>query len=98
LAGTVEAILLTVLRFARNGAELALEVVVLAAADVPDELLVLLELPQPARTSATPARARIEGLGTEVSPMVRVSDLYDSGFTENFPAAWVRRARPGPPL
>jgi hypothetical protein len=64
--------LLTVLRFARKGAELALEVVVaaLAAADVPDELLVLLELPQPARTSATPTRARIDVLGTETSPVV----------------------------
>jgi hypothetical protein len=74
LAGTVEATLLTVLRFARNGEELALEVVVLAAADVPDELLVLLELPQPARTSATPTRARIDVLGTGVSPVVRESD------------------------
>jgi hypothetical protein len=66
LAGTVEATLLTVLRFARNAEELALEVVVavLAAADVPDELLVLLELPQPARTSATPTRATIDVLGT----------------------------------
>jgi hypothetical protein len=72
LAGTVEATLLTVLRFARKGAELALEVAaVLAAADVPDELLLLLELPQPARTSATPARARIHVLGTGVSPVVR---------------------------
>jgi hypothetical protein len=67
--------MLTVLRFARKGEELALEVVVavLAAADVL-ELLPLLELPQPARTSATPARARIDVLGTGVSPMVRVSD------------------------
>src|ERR1700691_4771388 len=71
LAGTVEATLLTVLRFARKGAELALEVAagavvgVVAAADVLGELLVLLlELPQPARASATPTRARIDVLGT----------------------------------
>ena len=35
------------------------------------ELLVLLELPQPATASATPARARIDVLGTGVSPVVR---------------------------
>jgi hypothetical protein len=73
LAGTVEASLLTVLRFVRKGAVLALEVVVavLAAADVLDELLPLLELPHPARRRATAARARIDGLGTGVSPVVR---------------------------
>jgi hypothetical protein len=76
LAGTVEARLLTVLRFVRKAAELALEVVVavLAAADVLDELPLLLELPHPARTSATPSRARIDVLGTGVSPVVRVWD------------------------
>ena len=76
LAGTVEATLLTVLRFARKGAELAFEIVVaVLAADVLGELLVLLlELPQPASTSATPTRARIDVLGTGVSPVVRVSD------------------------
>ncbi|MFZ2049304.1 MAG: hypothetical protein WAU69_00065 [Solirubrobacteraceae bacterium] len=65
MAGTVEATLLTVLRFARKGEELALEVVVavLAAADVLEELLPL-ELPQPATASATPTRARIDVLGT----------------------------------
>jgi hypothetical protein len=88
LAGTVEARLLTVLRFARKGEELALEVVVavLAAADVPDELLVLLELPQPARTSATPARARIDVLGTGVSPVFE-------GRTKRFLIAVLRSAR-----
>src|ERR1700677_1953969 len=84
LAGTVEATLLTVLRFARKGAELALEVAVLAAADVLDELLVLLELPQPARTSATPARARIDVLGTGVSPVVR--GIGRDGFPDRSPA------------
>ena len=81
LAGTVEATLLTVFRFARKGAELALEVAagavvgVVAAADVLGELLVLLlELPQPARASATPTRARIDVLGTGVSPVDRESD------------------------
>jgi hypothetical protein len=66
LAGTVEATLLMFVNLARNGPELALEVVVavLAAADVLDWLLVLLELPQPAIASATPARARIDDLGT----------------------------------
>jgi hypothetical protein len=64
LAGIVEAILLTVLRFARKGSELEVVVAALAAADVPDELLVLLEPPQPARASATPTRARIDVLGT----------------------------------
>jgi hypothetical protein len=69
LAGTVEATLLIVLRFARKGEEPALGVVVavLAAADVLDELPVPLEPPQPARTSAIPARARIDVLGTGVS-------------------------------
>jgi hypothetical protein len=57
--------LLTVVRFARKGVELVLEVVVaaFAAADVLEELL--LELPQPARTSVTPARAMSEIRGTE---------------------------------
>jgi hypothetical protein len=64
LAGIVEATLLTLFRFARNGAELALGVAVLTADGVLDELLVLLELPQPATASATPARARIDVLGT----------------------------------
>jgi hypothetical protein len=45
-------------------------VLALAAELVLDELLVLLELPQPARTNATP-RARIDVLGTGVSPVVR---------------------------
>jgi len=35
---------------------------------------VLLELPQPARTSAIPTRARIDVLGTGVSPVFGVSD------------------------
>jgi hypothetical protein len=75
LAGTVEASLLTLVNLARNGPELCVDaVVVLAAADVLEELLLLLELPQPAKTSATPARARIDVLGTGVSPVVRVSD------------------------
>jgi hypothetical protein len=68
LAGIVEATLLTLVNLARNGPALALGVVVavFAAADVldEDELLVLLELPQPAIASATPARARIDDLGT----------------------------------
>src|SRR5580692_3463850 len=75
LAGTVEATLLTVVKFARNGPELVLEVVVevvvLTAAGALEELLVLLELPQPATASATPTRARIEVLRTGVSPVVR---------------------------
>jgi hypothetical protein len=66
LAGTVEATLLTVLRFARKGAELEVVVALLAAADVLDELPVL-ELPQPASTNATLARARMDSLGTGVS-------------------------------
>jgi hypothetical protein len=64
LAGTVEATLLTFVNFARNGPEFALVVAVFAAADVLEELLVLLELPQPAIASAMPARARIDVLGT----------------------------------
>jgi hypothetical protein len=76
LAGTVEATLLTLVNLVRNGPELALEVVVavLVAADVLEELLVLLELPQPATASATPTRARIDVLCTGVSPVVRESD------------------------
>jgi hypothetical protein len=77
LAGTVEATLLTLVNLARNGPELGVDsagVLALAAAAVVLELLVLLELPQPARTSATPTRARIDVLGTGVSPVVRVSD------------------------
>jgi hypothetical protein len=86
LAGTVEVILLTVLRFVRKGAVLALEVVVaaLAAVDVLDELPLLLELPHPARTSATAARARIDVLGTGVSPMVR--GIGRGGFPDRGPA------------
>jgi hypothetical protein len=66
LAGTVEATLLMFVNLVRNGPELALEVVVavFAAADVLDELLELLEPPQPAIASARPARARIDVLGT----------------------------------
>jgi hypothetical protein len=74
LAGTVEATLLTLVNLARNGPELGVDavvVVVLATALALDELPVLLELPQPARASATPARARIDVLGTGVSPVVR---------------------------
>jgi hypothetical protein len=67
LAGTVEATLLTALRFARKREEFALEVV-LATANVLEELLRLLELPQPAITSATLARARIDILGTGCLP------------------------------
>ncbi|HEY4812826.1 MAG TPA: hypothetical protein VIH71_17400 [Solirubrobacteraceae bacterium] len=48
---------------------------VVAAADVLGELLVLLlELPQPARASATPTRAIIDVLGTGMSPVDRESD------------------------
>jgi hypothetical protein len=81
LAGTVEATLLMFVSLARNGPELALEVVVavFAAADVLDELL--LELPQPARTSATPTRARIDVLGIETSPVV-----WDRGMRRFFRA------------
>jgi hypothetical protein len=77
LAGTVEATLLTLVNLARNGPELGVDsagVLALAAELVLDELLVLLELPQPATASATPTRARIDVLGTGVSPVVRVSD------------------------
>jgi hypothetical protein len=88
LPGTVEATLLTVVRFVRKGAELAVVVAAFAAADVLGELLVLLELPQPARTSATPTRARIDVLGTVVSPVVRVSDA----------AAFLLAAPPRPDL
>jgi hypothetical protein len=74
LAGTVEATLLTLVSLARNGPELAVDsagVLTLAAELVLDELLVLLELPQPATASATPTRARIDVLGTVVSPGIR---------------------------
>jgi hypothetical protein len=67
LAGTVEAILLTLVNLARNGPELGGDctgVLALAAELVLEELLVLLELPQPASASATPTRARIDVLGT----------------------------------
>jgi hypothetical protein len=86
LAGTVEATLLTALRFARKGEELALEVVVavLAVADVLEELLLLVELPQPAMTSATLARARIDVLGTGMSPVVR--GIGRDGFPDHSPA------------
>jgi len=75
LAGTVEATLLTLVNLARNGPEVDVDsagVLALAAELVLDELLVLLELPQPATASATPTRARIDVLGTGVSPVVRV--------------------------
>jgi hypothetical protein len=70
LAGSVEPSLLTLVNLVRNGPELGVDsagVLALAAELVAelDELLVLLELPQPAKTSATPARARIDSLGTE---------------------------------
>src|SRR5580704_413610 len=88
-AGTVEAILLTVFRFARKGVALALEVVAaaLAAADVLGVLLVLAELPQPATASATPTRARIDVLGTGVSPVD--SGIGRDGFPDQRPRpAW----------
>src|ERR1700722_13471960 len=59
--------MLTLVNFERNGPGLgagAAAVLALAAAVVLDELLLLLELPQPARVSATPAMARIDVLGT----------------------------------
>ena len=63
--GTVEATVETVLSGERNG----VLVVAVAAAGVLagaalELLLLLLELPHPASTSATPARARIDDLGT----------------------------------
>jgi hypothetical protein len=67
LAGTVEATLLTLVNLARNGPEFGVDsagVLAFAAELVLDELLELLELPQPARASATPTRARIDVLGT----------------------------------
>src|SRR5271166_2780637 len=66
MAGTVDAMLETVFRDGRNGV-LAVAVVaagVLAGAALELLLLVLLELPHPASMSATPARARIDDLGT----------------------------------
>src|ERR1700679_54914 len=75
LRGTVEATVETVLSGARNGV-LAVAVVaagVLAGAALELLLLLLLEPPHPASTSAMPARARIDDLGTGRSPVVRVS-------------------------
>jgi hypothetical protein len=85
LAGTVEATLLTVPRFARKGDELALVVVVvatLAVAVVELEELVLLELPHPARARAMPARARIDDLGTGVFSCSSVSGTKQLAVTE----------------
>jgi hypothetical protein len=62
LDGTVEATVETVLNGERNGV-LVVAAGVLAGAAL-ELLLLLLELPHPARTSATPARARIDDLGT----------------------------------
>jgi hypothetical protein len=69
LAGSVEPSLLTLVNLARKGPELGADWAgaLALAAELElelDELLVLLELPQPANTSATPARARIDSLGT----------------------------------
>jgi hypothetical protein len=67
LAGTVEASLLTLVNFARNGPELGGDcagVVALAAELVLDELLVLLELPHPASANAAIGAARINRLFT----------------------------------
>jgi hypothetical protein len=65
----VEVNLLTVVSGARNAAVLVAAVadaVLVAAAgvEVGVELLLVLELPHPASTKATPARARIDGLCT----------------------------------
>ena len=80
--------------------------VALAAADVLDELLVLLELPQPATASATPTRARIDVLGTGVSPVVR--GIGRDGFSDSQPrpdrnlaipsSALRQRSTHGPPF
>jgi hypothetical protein len=72
LDGTVDATVETVFSGVRNGVLVVAVVAagVLAGAAL-ELLLLLLELPHPARTSATPARARIDSLGTGVSPVVR---------------------------
>ena len=67
LAGTVEATLLTLVNLARNGPELGVDsagVLSLAAELVLDELLVLLELPQPASANTAIGVARINRLFT----------------------------------
>jgi hypothetical protein len=68
LDGTVEPSVLGVAKLARYapavGVDAALAAVLVLATDVEDEVLALLELPQPAITSATPTRARIDDLGT----------------------------------
>src|SRR5271167_2638730 len=65
LDGTVDAIVETVLSGERNGVLVVAVVAagVLAGAAL-ELLLLLLELPHPASMSATPARARIDDLGT----------------------------------
>jgi hypothetical protein len=70
LDGTVEATVETVLSEERNGLLVAV-VAAGALAEVALELLLpLLELPHPARTRATLARASIDDLGTGMSPVV----------------------------
>jgi hypothetical protein len=69
LDGTVEESVLGVAKLARYalgvGVDVALAAVLVLATGVEvDELLELLELPQPAITTATPTRARIDDLGT----------------------------------
>jgi hypothetical protein len=75
--------LLTLVNLARNGPALGVGsagVLALAAELVLDELLLLLELPQPANASATPTRARIHVLGTGGSPEVRGIGIGRDGF------------------
>jgi hypothetical protein len=72
LAGSVEPSVVAVVNGAMNAVGVAGAVLELAAATVLDvvaELDVLLELPQPARTSAAAVSAASESLGTGVSPV-----------------------------
>jgi hypothetical protein len=101
----VEAIVETVFSGARNAVVLVVEVgeVVLVEVDGEEadlELELVLELPQPASTRATPARARIDVLGTGMSPVLGMSGMQatqrdgrrdsragpqDSGIADSFP-------------
>jgi hypothetical protein len=94
-----------VVSLARNGPALGVDsagVPALAAELVLDELPVLLELPQPATASATPTRARIDFVGTRVSPVVR--GIGRDGSSDQGPAPTIpssalrRRSTHGPPV
>jgi hypothetical protein len=84
--GTVEAIVETDFSGARNAtvlvAELVVDALVVAGAEAELELL-LLELPQPASARTTPARARIDVLGTGYVSCPW--DIRDSGDTHRSP-------------